>query len=131
MNTPQASEQTSVAAPHFGERKTPRGTDGEDDFPHAAGQEFRPQGMSAEGEGASVSGSFTMDPYGPTCSLEYVTEKTGYGRSAIYLRLNPKSRYFDKTFPRQFRMKPWRKVRFLVREVDAWVAAQVESSRNV
>src|SRR5689334_663269 len=60
-----------------------------------------------------------------------VRDKLGISRSSIYDRLNPRSPRYDPTFPRLVRLGPTaRAVGLLERELDDWLARQVERSRK-
>lgn len=50
-------------------------------------------------------------------------------RSTIYDRLNPKSSRYDPTFPRQISLGT-KAVGWVEAEVDTWLTAQIEKSRN-
>lgn len=60
-----------------------------------------------------------------------VEAKTGLGRSAIYERLNPESKYYDASFPRPVELGSGKNppVAWVEAEVDAWLAQQIERSR--
>lgn len=60
-------------------------------------------------------------------------ERTGLSRSTIYARLNPKSPYYDPTFPKPIELGRGMQnppVGWVEGEVNAWVAAQIEKSRK-
>lgn len=64
-----------------------------------------------------------------------VERLTALGRSAIYARLNSKHPQYDPSFPRPISVggpvdKPTA-VRWVAREVQAWVEAQIAKSRQV
>lgn len=56
-------------------------------------------------------------------------KKLGLSRSAIYDRLNPKSTNHDPSFPKPIPLGA-RAVGFIESEANAWLAAQVEKSRQ-
>ncbi len=56
-----------------------------------------------------------------------VEKLTGLSRSAIYERLNPKSRYFDPTFPRPVKLG-LRAVGWRVDEIAAWQESRETSA---
>jgi prophage regulatory protein len=60
-----------------------------------------------------------------------VEVKTGLGRSALYERLNPESKYYDSSFPRPVKLGsgPNPPIAWVEAEVDAWLAQQIERSR--
>ena len=55
--------------------------------------------------------------------------KTGLSRSTIYDKINPKSRYYDKDFPRPIKLGE-KSVGWLLREVDTWIAWRVKKTRK-
>lgn len=62
-----------------------------------------------------------------------VEEKLGLSRSTIYGRINPKSKSYDPTFPKPIALgcnmtNP--PVGWIEAEVDAWLTAQIENSRQ-
>lgn len=62
-----------------------------------------------------------------------VEEKLGLSRSTIYGRINPKSDNYDPTFPKPIELgfnmaNP--PVGWIESEVDAWLIAQIEKSRQ-
>lgn len=60
-------------------------------------------------------------------------EITGLSRSTIYARINPKSPTYDPAFPRPIELGRGMKnppVGWVESEVDAWLKAQVQSSRD-
>lgn len=58
--------------------------------------------------------------------------KVGLGRTAIYDRLNPKSPYYDPSFPKPIKLGNGENspVGWLEHEVDDWIAAQAVKSRS-
>lgn len=71
----------------------------------------------------------------PTVILrrQQVEARLGLSRSTIYDRLNPKSRNYDATFPKPISLGQGMKhppVGWIEAEIDAWLAAQIESSRK-
>ncbi|HEY3433007.1 MAG TPA: AlpA family transcriptional regulator [Rhodocyclaceae bacterium] len=60
--------------------------------------------------------------------LRAVSEKIGFGKSAIYDKLNPKSPRFDPTFPRPVKIGP-RAVGFIAAEIDQWIDHCIQESR--
>ncbi|MDO9597253.1 MAG: AlpA family phage regulatory protein [Azoarcus sp.] len=59
-------------------------------------------------------------------------QKIGLGCSAIYARLDPKSSYFDPTFPKPIKLGNGKNppIAWIESEVDAWIASCVASSRS-
>lgn len=60
-------------------------------------------------------------------------ERTGLSRSTIYSRINPKLPTYDPAFPRPIELGQGMKnppVGWVESEVDAWLQAQVQKSRN-
>ena len=62
-----------------------------------------------------------------------VEAKVTLGCSAIYARMEPKSPYYDATFPRPVQLGKGKNppVAWIESELDTWIAAQVENSRKV
>lgn len=58
--------------------------------------------------------------------LKRLKEKMGISGSSIYNKLNPRSKYFDETFPKPIRLGA-SSVGWLESEVDAWLASRAES----
>lgn len=58
--------------------------------------------------------------------LKRLKEKTGMSGSSIYNKLNPRSRYYDATFPCPIRLGS-NAVGWLEAEVDAWITARAQS----
>lgn len=54
---------------------------------------------------------------------------TGLGHTAIRERLNPRSVYYDKTFPKPVRLGAANSVRFVEGEVLDWVHSKIAASR--
>jgi prophage regulatory protein len=54
-------------------------------------------------------------------------------RSTLYEKINPKSPRFDPTFPKPFRLGigGGGAVGWLEIEIEAWIYAQIESSRRI
>lgn len=67
-------------------------------------------------------------PRGKVARLSRVCELTGLGRSSIYNRIDPRSPYYDPTFPRSFSLGTTANgaVGWNEEEVQAWVAAQAK-----
>ena len=57
--------------------------------------------------------------------------RIGLGRSSIYDRINPESRYYDPTFPKPIKLGSGKNppVGFIEAEVNAWLNAQISKSR--
>lgn len=58
--------------------------------------------------------------------LKRLKEKTGISGSTIYNKLNPRSKYYDETFPKPIRLGLG-SVGWLEAEVDGWVASRANS----
>lgn len=58
-----------------------------------------------------------------------VEEMTGYSRSAIYDRLNPKSPRYDEEFPRPFKIG-LSAVGWLESAVDEWITKRLNSIKS-
>lgn len=60
-----------------------------------------------------------------------VERLTGLGRTAIFERLNPRSKYHDPSFPRPVQIGGGgNSTRYVASEVDTWVKAKIEASRR-
>lgn len=55
--------------------------------------------------------------------LPELINKIGIGRSSVYNKMNPKSKHYDKTFPKTKSLGP-NSVAWLESEVDAWMLAR-------
>lgn len=63
----------------------------------------------------------------PMCkliSLKQVSLYTGLSRTTIYELLNPKSKYFDATFPKQVNLT-LNRVGWVAQEVNDWILLKV------
>ncbi|MCW3480024.1 AlpA family phage regulatory protein [Neisseriaceae bacterium JH1-16] len=58
-----------------------------------------------------------------------VEARTGLSRSAIYARIDPKSKYYDPTFPKPISLGTGA-VGWLEHEVSSWISACIEASRR-
>lgn len=58
-----------------------------------------------------------------------VVKKTGLGRSSVYNKINPGSKYHDATFPKPIRIGA-NSVVWIESEIDAWIDARV-AARDV
>ena len=58
--------------------------------------------------------------------LKRLKEKTGMAGSSIYNKLNPRSKYYDETFPKPIRLGLGA-VGWIEAEVDAWITARANS----
>jgi len=58
-----------------------------------------------------------------------VEARTGLSRSSIYLRLDEKSEYFDKNFPRPIKLGG-SAVGWIESEIQAWLELCVQRSRS-
>lgn len=63
--------------------------------------------------------------------IKQLQEFTGLGRASIYNRLNPKSKYFDSTFPKPISLSVGSRgsVGWLATEVDQWIQMRAMASR--
>lgn len=61
--------------------------------------------------------------------LDAVLKRTGSSRTSTYARMDPKSKYYDPTFPKQIRISANRVV-WIESEIDAWLESRVTASRN-
>ena len=67
--------------------------------------------------------------------LEDVCRTIGYSKSSIYNKLNPRSKYFDPSFPTPIKMEPdsgskYGAVRWVRGEVLHWVIVKISGSRK-
>ncbi len=62
---------------------------------------------------------------------QQVTEKTGLSRSAIYGRMDEKSKYYDPNFPRPVKLGNGKNppVAWIESEIDAWIMLRAQTSR--
>ncbi|MGF6766024.1 prophage regulatory protein [Paraburkholderia sp. GAS33] len=58
--------------------------------------------------------------------LKALKLKTGISGSSVYNKTNPRSKYYDPTFPKPVRLGA-SSVGWLESEVDAWLEAQIQS----
>ncbi|MBP0635902.1 AlpA family transcriptional regulator [Cupriavidus sp. AcVe19-6a] len=58
--------------------------------------------------------------------LKRLKEKTGISGSSIYNKLNPRSKYYDETFPKPIRLGLGA-VGWLEVEVDAWLTSRPQA----
>lgn len=61
--------------------------------------------------------------------IRALKQKLSISESSIYNKLNPKSKYFDKTFPRPIRLSPGC-VGWVLAEVEEYIEARIAASRN-
>lgn len=59
-----------------------------------------------------------------------IETKIGLSRSSIYDRINPKSPYYDPTFPKPISLGG-SSVGWLESEIDEWIASRIAQSRTV
>lgn len=59
-----------------------------------------------------------------------VERMTGLGRTAIWERLNPDSKYFDPDFPRPVSLGAGNNLRWVESEVHGWVVRKIETGRT-
>lgn len=65
--------------------------------------------------------------------LPELRQRTGLGTTAIYERLNPRSDYFDPTFPQPIALGSTERSRatgWIEAEVEQWLHQQIERSRS-
>lgn len=62
--------------------------------------------------------------------LPATSSRTGYSRSAIYDRLDPKSRRYDPEFPRPVSLGA-RAIGFVEAEIENWIERRISKSRSV
>ncbi len=55
--------------------------------------------------------------------LPTVTQKTGVSRSDIYNKLNPKSPYYDSSFPKPIKLGA-RSIGWYAHEIQAWIESR-------
>lgn len=58
-----------------------------------------------------------------------IASHTGFSRSTAYAKINPKSKYFDVTFPRPFKTGA-RSVVWLKADIDAWIKLMKTKSES-
>ena len=58
-------------------------------------------------------------------NIQQVIECTGLSRSTIYELINPKSKYFDATVPKQLNLTINR-VGWVAKEINDWLASKIE-----
>lgn len=63
-----------------------------------------------------------------TLRLKQVLARTGLSRSAIYDKLDPKSRRYDSTFPKQFKLGLGA-VGWLEADINVWIESRISASR--
>jgi len=61
--------------------------------------------------------------------LKRVMHKTGDGRSTIYNKTNPASKYYDPTYPKPIRLGA-NAVGWIESEIDVWIKSRA-AARNV
>lgn len=59
-----------------------------------------------------------------------VERLTGLGRSALFERLNPRSKYFDPDFPRAVSVGGPNSLRWVQSEVQNYIAKKIQQSRQ-
>lgn len=59
-----------------------------------------------------------------------VERLTSIGRSALYERTNPTSRYYDPDFPKPVSIGGGNSVRWVASEVQNWIALKIKQSRT-
>ena len=57
-------------------------------------------------------------------SLNQVKQYTGLSRSTIYELMNPKSKYYDSSFPKQVALTPNR-VGWVAKELNDWIESKI------
>lgn len=62
-------------------------------------------------------------------TISQVVQRTGLSRSSIYSRINPASRFYDPTFPKQIRLSlKGSAVRWNAAAVNAWLEQCIDAS---
>ena len=62
-------------------------------------------------------------------TISQVVQRTGLSRSSIYSRINPASRFYDPTFPKQVRLSlKGSAVRWNAAAVNAWLEQCIDAS---
>jgi prophage regulatory protein len=59
--------------------------------------------------------------------LRRLKEKTGISRSSVYNKLNPRSKYYDATFPKPIRLGA-ASVGWLEADVEAWLVSRPQAT---
>lgn len=62
-------------------------------------------------------------------NIKKVIERTGLGRSTIYAMQNPKSDYYDPSFPHSVTISRGR-VAWVDIQIDAWIASKIQQSQQ-
>lgn len=57
--------------------------------------------------------------------INQVVEQIGLSRSMIYLLMDPKSKYYDSSFPTPIRILS-RRIGWIALEIDLWVLKRIE-----
>lgn len=73
--------------------------------------------------------SVTANSLNKVLRLKRLKEKTGISGSSIYNKINPRSKYYDETFPKPIRLGLGT-VGWLEFEVDAWLDSRASASRG-
>ncbi|KAF0102471.1 MAG: prophage regulatory protein [bacterium] len=60
-----------------------------------------------------------------------VERMTGLGRTALWERLNPDSKYYDPTFPRPVSLGAGNNLRWVQSEVHGWVIRKIQAGRTL
>ncbi|THT97703.1 AlpA family phage regulatory protein [Lampropedia puyangensis] len=61
--------------------------------------------------------------------LSQVCQKTQLGKTSIYSKINPNSKYHDPSFPRSIRISDAR-IAWIESELNEWIASKIEASRS-
>ncbi|MDU4393474.1 MAG: AlpA family phage regulatory protein [Acinetobacter ursingii] len=72
---------------------------------------------------AFVGQTFTMHQI---IGLKQVVSFTGIGKATIYNMMNPKSKYYDETFPKQVKLTTGR-VGWLAFEIHQWIEGKMRN----
>lgn len=57
-------------------------------------------------------------------NIKQLTQITGLSRATIYSILDPKSKYYDETFPKQIYLSTNR-VGWIAQEIDGWIQLKI------
>lgn len=81
-----------------------------------------------EGFGMSIS-ELAANTKAVLLRRQEVENRTGLAKSALYLRMDPRSKFFDPTFPKPVSLGGTPDnptvVRWVEHEIDAWIAARI------
>ena len=81
-----------------------------------------------------MSDTFRQSTVTRILRLPELRQRIGLGRTAIYERLDPRSRYYDPTFPKPIPLGSTARVRatgWVEAEVEHWLRSQIERRASV